>query len=210
MKSTIKIENLTKKYSDKIIFSNISFTFEKKFYHLIGQNGSGKTTLLKMLIGLEKPDIGEIYYNQNLLGANNNIFKEKIFYIPNELTIYPFIRGLEFLTWIGHARRSNNLQIENIIAEFNLLQYVNTPFCDMSFGTKKKFLIASAMVGEPDFIILDEPFNGLDKESDKILTTIINDKLDKVGLIVTSHKESEMLALHSTKIEIANCGLYEQ
>ena len=80
----------------------------------------------------------------------------------------------------------------------------------MSFGTKKKFLLASALVGKPDFIILDEPLNGLDKHSQQVLLTVLKEKSCDSGLIFSTHHDSNIALLDPIRVQISNCKLTDE
>tara|TARA_R110002126_G_scaffold71743_1_gene179655 strand:+ start:8060 stop:8695 length:636 start_codon:yes stop_codon:yes gene_type:complete len=199
---SIQFNEMNKSFENKKIFSDLSYSFYHRNYHLIGKNGSGKSTLLRMIAGLDSPDTGSIFVNNKRLVGGSNLNAKKIFYIPDDLAIYPFLTGKEFLSWIARARTSTPDEINEIIDRLGLNASQNTHIEDMSFGTKKKFLLASALIGQPEFIILDEPFNGLDKDSQYVLLSILKEKSNHSGIILTTHHDSNIDLLEPTKVEI--------
>ncbi|KTC93177.1 MULTISPECIES: ABC transporter ATP-binding protein [Legionella] len=211
MEISITLKKINKSFKDKTIFSDLSYEFYKNNYHLVGKNGVGKSTLLRLLVGLDSPDSGSILLNnQFLMDSNTNQYAKKIFYVPDDLDIYPFLTGLEFLSWITKVRTNNPDEINTLIDKLELKQSQNTSIADMSFGTKKKFLLASALIGQPDFIILDEPFNGLDKHSQQVLLTILEEKAVSSGIIVTTHHDSNLALLNPLKIQILDKKLSQE
>lgn len=210
MEISIHFENVNKSFNHKLIFSDLSYTFYQRNYHLIGKNGVGKSTLLRLIAGLDSPDSGSILINNQYAVGDSNLNAKQIFYIPDDLEIYPFLKGMEFLLWIGRARASNMNEINEVVEKLELKAHQHTYISEMSFGTKKKFLLASALIGNPDFIVLDEPLNGLDKHSQVVLLTLLNEKAISSGIILTTHHDSEIDLLKPVKIQVLKNKLIEE
>lgn len=210
MEISIHFENVGKSFNHKLIFSDLSYTFYQRNYHLMGKNGVGKSTLLRLIAGLDSPDSGSILINNHYSVGDSSHNAKRIFYIPDDLDIYPFLKGIEFLSWIGRARASTLTEINEIIDKLELGAHQNTCISDMSFGTKKKFLLASALIGKPDFIVLDEPLNGLDKHSQFVLLTLLNEKASSSGIIFTTHHDSHINLLKPIKIQVLEKKLIEE
>ncbi|KTD02725.1 MULTISPECIES: ATP-binding cassette domain-containing protein [Fluoribacter] len=209
MNINIQLNHVSKSYESRQLLNNISYQFTKNIYHIIGSNGVGKSTLLRLLIGLELPDSGSVIINGNWEVSSHNLMAKNIYYVPDDLEVYPFLTGREFLNWIAQARAPHGGEIENILECFHLNPHMNTKISNMSFGTKKKFLLATALIGTPDFIILDEPMNGLDQNSQSILLTILEKKSRNSGLILTCHEEDKIAQLHPYKLQLSNQQLTE-
>lgn len=210
MEINIHFRNVDKSFNRKLIFSDLSYTFYRGNYHLIGKNGVGKSTLLRLIVGLDSPDSGSIVINNHYAVGDSNLNAKRIFYIPDDLEIYPFLKGMEFLLWIGRARFSTMNEINNVIEKLELKEHQNTCISELSFGTKKKFLLASALIGNPDFIVLDEPLNGLDKDSQMVLLTLLNEKSKSSGIIFTTHHDAEIDLLKPIKIQVLKNKLIEE
>ena len=205
MEHSIQLININKSFSNKVVFSNLSYNFGQNNYHLIGKNGAGKSTLLRLIVGLDVIDSGSIIIN-----GKNNTNTKQIYYVPDDLEIYPFLTGDEFLSWIAKARFSTSSELNKVIEQLELKIHLNTSIANMSFGTKKKFLLASALIGSPDFIILDEPLNGLDKNSQQVLLTILKEKSCSTGIIFSTHHDANIELLSPIKVQILNNKLIEE
>ena len=202
MASSIQLQSVNKAFGDKVLFENLIFTFQQQAYHIIGKNGTGKSTLLRLLVGLDTPDSGSIILNNHYPVGNNSVHAKKLFYVPDDLAVYPFLTGKELLSWLAKARTNNVDEINQIFEQLELQPHLNTRIADMSFGTKKKFLLSSALIGQPDFIILDEPLNGLDKKSQQTLLILLQEKAIHCGIILTTHHDAHLDLLDPTKIEL--------
>lgn len=210
MEISIQFKDVSKSFNYKLIFSDLSYSFYQHNYHLIGKNGVGKSTLLRLIAGLDSPDAGSILINNHYLVGDSSLNAKRIFYIPDDLAIYPFLTGIEFLSWIGRARTSIPDEINEVIDRLELRTHQNISISDMSFGTKKKFLLASALIGKPDFIVLDEPLNGLDKQSQYVLLTMLKEKASSSGIILTTHHDSNIDLLEPIKIQVLENILVEE
>ena len=174
----IKIESLSKSYGSNQVLSNINLTFEKgKVYGIVGENGSGKTTLFKCITGIEKYD--------GIILSDLQPLKDNIGYLQTEPFYFSKITGREYLQLLCSARskKIENLDNKNIF-ELPLDQYAST----YSTGMKKKLALTAILLQENQFYIFDEPFNGVDIQSNIIILDILRE-LKEIGktLIISSH-----------------------
>lgn len=174
----IHIKKLSKYYGKKQVLKNIDVSFEKgQVYGIVGENGSGKTTLFRCISGLEKYD-GQIT-------SDFEILKNHLGFLMTEPFFFSKITGTEYMRLLVNAR---NRKLDNIaqnnIFNLPLSQYAST----YSTGMKKKLALTAILLQGNDCIILDEPFNGVDIQSNLIITEIIH-KLKALGktMIVSSH-----------------------
>jgi ABC-2 type transport system ATP-binding protein len=210
MAVSIQLQKVNKAFSDKVLFENVSYTFQQQAYHIIGKNGTGKSTLLRLLVGLDTPDEGSIILNNHYSVTDNSIYAKNLFYVPDDLAIYPFLTGEAFLSWISKARTYHLDEMKQIIERFALQSHLDTRISDMSFGTKKKFLLSTALMGQPDFIILDEPLNGLDKNAQQTLLALLKEKSSHCGIILTTHHDLHLDLLNPIKIEVVEHHLVDK
>ena len=174
----IQIENLSKSYGTKQILSNINVTFEAgKIYGIIGENGAGKTTLFKCITGIEK--------HTGIITANLQPLKNHLGYLPTEPFYFSKITGQEYIQLLCNARKkeTGNLDDKNIFG-LPLNQYA----ANYSTGMKKKLALTAILLQENQYFIFDEPFNGVDIQSNIIIVDILN-QLKKLGktIIISSH-----------------------
>lgn len=210
MASCIQLQKVNKAFADTVLFTNLSYTFQQQAYHLIGKNGTGKSTLLRLLVGLDTPNSASIIVNNHYCVSETNVIAKNLFYVPDDLAVYPFLTGKKLLSWLAKARTKNISEVHQVIDRLELHAHVNTRISDMSFGTKKKFLLSSALIGQPDFIILDEPLNGLEKKSQDMLLTLLHEKATHCGIILTTHHDAHLDRLNPRKIEVIAHHLVEK
>ena len=174
----IKINGLSKSYGKKEVLKNISMEFlNGKAYGIVGENGAGKTTLFRCIAGLES-------YNGEII-SDITPLKNHLGLLLTDPFIFSKITGKEYIRLLCNARSKTNLEIDSKnIFDLPLNQYAST----YSTGMKKKLAITAILLQENEYFILDEPFNGVDIQSNIILTEIILKlkELNKVVLI-SSH-----------------------
>ena len=174
----IRIKQLQKSYGSKQVLHSINLTFEKgKVYGVVGENGAGKTTLFKCLAQLEK-------HNGNIV-SDLKPLKNNLAYLPTTPYIPERITGLEYLQLLCSAREKN-------IGDFETQNIFNLPLKEYaskySTGMKKKLALTGVLLQKNDVYILDEPFNGVDIQSNILITEIIK-KLKALSktIIISSH-----------------------
>ncbi|MEY4261020.1 MAG: hypothetical protein RL656_1993 [Bacteroidota bacterium] len=174
----IKIKELSKLFGNKEVLKNLSMEFSKgNVYGIVGENGAGKTTLFRCIAGLESYR-GEIMSDVMPLKNNLGLLLTEPFF-------FTMMTGREYIRLLCNARGKTNVDIDNKnIFDLPLDQYAST----YSTGMKKKLAITAILLQENEYFILDEPFNGVDIQSNIILTEIILKlkELNKI-VIISSH-----------------------
>jgi ABC-2 type transport system ATP-binding protein len=174
----MKIKGLSKSYNNNEVLKEINMEFSRgKAYGIVGENGAGKTTLFKCIAGLESCT-GEILSELQPLKNHLGLLLTDPFFFTK-------ITGKEYIRLLCNARGKKNINIDQKnIFDLPLNQYAST----YSTGMKKKLAITAILLQENEYFILDEPFNGVDIQSNMILTEIILKlkELDKI-IIVSSH-----------------------
>lgn len=174
----IKVEKLSKFYGKKQVLNTIDIEFKKgKVYGIVGENGAGKTTLFRCISGIEN-------YQGNITSGFNNL-KDHLGLLLTEPFFFSKITGKEYIQLLANARqiKLSNIADKNIF-DLPLNQYAST----YSTGMKKKLALTAILLQDNDIFILDEPFNGVDIQSNLIITEIIKrfKKLEKT-VIISSH-----------------------
>ena len=201
----IKIKNLTKIYDENKILDGISITFEEgKIYGIVGKNGSGKSVLLKTICGFIRPDKGEILFD------NINIDKKQIF--PPETGamfensgFIPNISGLENLKLL--ASINNKISEEDILKsvdKVNLKEEINKKYYKYSLGMSKKLGICQAIMENQKYIILEEPFNGIEDESLKKIKIQLKKIKENKIIIISTHIKEDIEKLCDEVYKISN------
>ena len=201
----ITINNLTKKFKDEIVLNNINMTLESgNIYGIIGQNGSGKSVLLKIICAFYIPSKGEVLID-NINYCNGKNFPKNLRALIEKNAFLPDISGFNNLKLL--AKIENKITDEEInesLKIVNLYEEKDKMFSKYSMGMKQKLGIASALMEDPEIIILDEPFNGIDEESkEKITNELIKIKNNKI-IIITSHIKDEITSLCDHVFEMKN------
>ena len=186
----IVVNNLNKSFKNEMVINNLTYTFTSgNIYGIFGYNGSGKSVFLKILSGLYSPTSGEVLIN------GKNHFKDKTFCddlgaMIEKPAFVDDLTGKENLILLSKIKNIiNEEKIDNVIKIVNLLGQENKKYKKYSMGMKQKLAIAQAIMEDQKIIFLDEPFNGIDKDSiisiKNYLKSIKNDRL----IIMTSHIE---------------------
>jgi len=174
----ISINNLYKSYGSHTILNEINIQFENgKVYGIVGENGAGKTTLFKCIAGLEN--------HEGTVSSDFEILKNKLGFLQTDNFFFPKITGEEYLQLLCNARKvkTPNFEEKNIF-ELPLNQYA----ISYSTGMKKKLALTGILLQNNEVFILDEPFNGVDIQSNILITEIIQKlkSLNKI-VIISSH-----------------------
>jgi ABC-2 type transport system ATP-binding protein len=174
----INIEQLSKSYGSQQILTNINLQFQQgKVYGIVGENGAGKTTLFKCISGIEN--------YSGTINASLHPLKNHIGYLPTEPFYFSKITGKEYLQLLCNARGKdlNDVNNKNIF-DLPLQQYAAT----YSTGMKKKLALTGILLQQNQYYILDEPFNGVDIQSNIIINEILKE-LQQLGktIIISSH-----------------------
>lgn len=178
------IENLSFSFGDKEIFSEVNMSIPRgEVIGIVGKNGVGKTTFFRTLKGIYKPSSGTISLD------GESISKDQIGLLPTDPFFYPYMKGGEYLELVLGKKNSFSSLAE--LFELPLQELVQ----NYSTGMKKKLAFAGIMGQQKNILILDEPFNGVDMQSNIILRRIIKSDLESKVTIISSHVLESMLDL---------------
>ena len=198
MKNTvIDVKNVTKKYREYTVVNNVSLTVERgNIVGLIGRNGSGKTVLMKMICGLVAPTSGEISVNNSIVGKDidipNNI--GVIIETPGFLPNFSAYNNLMQLAKIN--RKIGKTEVYNAIKKVGLNPDEKKHVGKFSLGMRQRLGLAQAIMEDPDLLILDEPMNGLDKESvSEIREHLMELRKSGKTILLTSHSAEDINVL---------------
>jgi Cu-processing system ATP-binding protein len=190
----IRIEHICKRFKKLQVLDNISASFVKgQVVSLIGPNGSGKTTLIKSILGMVRPDTGNIFFNDVVISSDFE-YRKNIGYMP-QIGRYPdHMKVGQLFKMLKHIRGKEDSDLDqDLIDKFNLRAIYNKPMRTLSGGTRQKVSACLAFLFNPDVLILDEPTAGLDPLSSEILKEkIIFEKNKGKLILITSHILSDL------------------
>ena len=174
----ILVENLVKRYFEKVVLDGISFKVEDgEIYGFLGPNGSGKSTTLKILAGVLKPTLGRVEIEGIDVVSNPIEVKKIIGYVPETPTLYESLTPAELFSFIGGIRgideRVLKERVNRFVEAFEIEKYMNQFIGTLSFGTKQKISLIASFLHDPKVIIMDESMNGLDPKSARILRELL-------------------------------------
>jgi ABC-2 type transport system ATP-binding protein len=166
----LEIRNLTKYYRNVPVVNDVSFTVRPgEVTGYLGPNGSGKSTTVKIITALLEPSGGKVFLDGKDIRSDLMAFKRRLGYVPEEAILYSYMTGLEYLQLMGCLRGMPVPDVDRkaneLLELLSLSAYRHAPISAYSKGMKQRVLIASALLHDPDLLILDEPLSGIDVTS---------------------------------------------
>ncbi|WP_342622044.1 ABC transporter ATP-binding protein [Erysipelothrix sp. P66] len=200
----IKIRNVSKRFKKTEIFEDVSLELPKgKIVGLVGENGSGKSVLMKMLCGYSKPNTGAINVYGETLGVNRD-FPRSVGVLINDSHFIKNYTGMENLEYLINIRKQTDKTFLNeLIQIFDMERNIHKRYKAYSLGMKQKLRIIQAFMEQPNLVLLDEPFNALDKRSTMVLIDLMKRYINKDRIIIfTSHEYQHIEHLADTVLTI--------
>ena len=205
----IEAKDLTKRYGDLMAVDGLSIGIKKgEVFGFLGPNGAGKTTSIKMMVGLLKPTSGKVYINGTDV---QKVEKGTIGICPQELMLWEYLTCKESLNLMADMyevpKKVRDLRVKKLLNDLFLVDKADTIVSKLSGGMKRRLNLALAVVHEPEVVVLDEPSEGLDPQSRRVLWNYIRAMRDKEGktVILTTHIMDEADQL-SDRIAIVDHG----
>ena len=189
----LKLEHVTKRFDRLIAVDDVTLTLETgSFLGLVGRNGAGKSTTLKMVTGLIPPTTGRIEVLGYDLSSDPIEVKRRIGAMPEDMALLEMLTGPQYLRFVGRMYGLEDAVIDSRREElFNLLELAPQPrtlIADYSFGMKKKVALSAALLHGPKLVFLDEPFEGIDPVTRRVMKDLLLGLQKKgVSLVLTSH-----------------------
>lgn len=203
----LKVENVSKYFDNKLVVDNISFEInEPGVFGLLGTNGAGKTTTIRMILGIIKKDKGEITWNEKAVDRKNVNFG----YLPEERGIYPkskiFGQLIYFAELKGMKTQEASEEIKYWMERLKIDEYQNMTAEKLSKGNQQKVQFITAILNNPELIVLDEPFSGLDPVNTELLKEVIIELVKKGKYIIMSSHQMTSIEEFCKDVVIINKG----
>ena len=186
----LSLQNITKKYSDKVAVNDVSLSIEKGITGLLGANGAGKTTLMRMVADIIKPDAGSITYDGVPISVLDSEYRNIFGYLPQEFGFYPEFTVIDYLDYMaalkGLTKADSKRKIDSLLEQMTLTDVRRKKIRKLSGGMRRRVGIAQALLNDPEILILDEPTAGLDPgERIKFRQLLSEFSQDRIVLIST-------------------------
>jgi len=213
LNSNLQVNKISKSFGNKQVVRNISLNINRgEIVGLLGPNGAGKTTTFYIIVGLVKPDTGEIYM-ENIDVSTLPIYlrgQKGISYLPQEASIF---RGMNvednlmsIIEIIEKNKDKHQIVLENLLNEFDIQHVRKSKSIVLSGGERRRLEIARTLASNPKYLLLDEPLTGIDPVSIEEIKIIIKKLKDKnIGVLITDHNVRETLKIVD-KVYIVNEG----
>jgi lipopolysaccharide export system ATP-binding protein len=200
---TIRSDRLVKEYGPRRVVDQVSVRVSQgEIVGLLGPNGAGKTTSFYMIVGMIRPDSGSIYINDLEITAKPMYQRARLGlgYLPQESSIFRRLTTEENILAILETRKTSKKvrkeRLEFLLEDFKISHVRKTQAMNLSGGERRRLEIARALASEPDFLLLDEPFAGIDPIAVEDIQSIISKLRDKgMGILITDHSVRETLAI---------------
>ena len=208
----LNIINATKSYDGKKrAIDQLSFQLKPgDLLGFVGHNGAGKTTLLKAIAGIHALNSGEIHLGDISIKDNPLAFKKKIAYIPDHPDLYEALTGRQFIDFVSDVfavpMNERNQKINDLSIQFDMHEFLKNPIHSYSHGMKQKVALIAALTHQPELLILDEPFVGLDPKAAFALKAQFKQLTDRGGMIIFSSHVIEVVEKIANKLVIIRQG----
>ena len=207
----IEIKNVVKKYGDKKALNDISFKIDDgEIFAFIGRNGAGKTTLIKAITGIHDFDEGDILINGKSIKEEPVACKKEMAYVPDNPELYENMRAVDFVNFVCDMYevplKTREKNIRRYAEMFDLTSNMNDTINSFSHGMKQKVALISALAHEPKFLVMDEPFVGLDPKAVADVKSVMHEMVDRGGIVFFSTHILEVAEKLCSKVAIIKKG----
>jgi ABC-2 type transport system ATP-binding protein len=207
----LELRHVTKRFSGIPAVDDVSFCARAgEVTGYLGANGSGKSTTMKIITGLIETTSGEILFEGRAIRDDLIGFKQRMGYVPEELHLYTHLSGAEYLVMVAQLRdlphRRSMERIDGLLRLFALHDDRHVSISAYSKGMRQKVLLSAALMHNPDLLLLDEPFSGLDVGSALVLRGLIQEFAARGKVVLFSSHELETVERISSRVVILHRG----
>ena len=209
--SVLELRNVSKRFSGSLAVDNVSFRARRgEVTGYLGPNGSGKSTTMKIVVGLIDATSGNVTMDGRTMHEDATAWKQRLGYVPEEPHLYGHLSGLEYLVMVGQLRdlpaRSTADRIDGLLRLLALYDDRHAAISAYSKGMRQKVLLAAALLHNPDLLLLDEPFSGLDIGSALMFRSLIQELASRGKVVVLSSHELETVERVCSHVVILHRG----
>ena len=208
---TLELRAISKRFRGIVAVDNVSFLAKAgEITGYLGPNGSGKSTTMKMITGLMETTAGQILFDDRPIRSDLLGFKQRMGYVPEEPYLYSHLSGLEYPIMVGQLRdlpkRPTADRIDGLLRLLSLHSDRHVPMSSYSKGMRQKILLSAALLHNPDLLLLDEPFSGLDISTCLVLRSLIQELAARGKVVLFSSHELETVERVSSHVVILHRG----
>lgn len=177
---TLDVIELSKRYGDLVALDRASFTVRTgELFGFVGSNGAGKTTAMRIILGVLSADSGEVRFGGEPLTSRA---RSRIGYMPEQRGLYPKMKALDHLVYLaelhGFSGEAAQTAAERWLARLELAERRDDEVQKLSLGNQQRVQLAAALVHDPDILVLDEPFSGLDPLAVDVMSAVLKEKAE--------------------------------
>jgi len=207
----LELRNVTKRFAGIAALDGVSFQARRgEVTGYLGANGSGKSTTMKLVTGLINRTSGEIMFEGQPIQSDLTAYKQRMGYVPEEPHLYQHLTGLEYLVMVGQLRglpvKPTAERIDGLLRLFSLGDDRHVPISSYSKGMRQKVLLSAALLHNPDLILLDEPFSGLDVASALMMRSLIQELAARGKVVLFSSHDLEIVERVCSHVVILHRG----
>jgi ABC-2 type transport system ATP-binding protein len=186
----LEIKRICKRFNNIPVVNDLSFSVKKgTIVGLLGPNGAGKTTTLRMILDILKPDEGEIWFDGQSI---NRLIRNQIGYLPEERGLYQKYKVVDILIYFGRLKnltnRKSHVEAVRLLDQFQMIDYLEEPVGHLSKGTQQKLQFLVSLLHNPEILIMDEPFWGLDPLNQELVKQkILSLRREGKAILVSTH-----------------------
>lgn len=207
----IETSGLTKRFGSVQALTDVNLAvMPGEIYGLLGPNGAGKTTAIKTILGLLEPTSGWIKVAGFDPAKNPIEVKSRIGYVAENPIVYDSLSPRDFLEFVASIRKTDKVVTNELVTQlanaFDMAQYFDSPIATLSLGMKQKVALIASLIHQPPVLLLDEPLNGLDAKSSRIVKELVSFHAQKGGAVLFSTHIMEVAEQICTRIGIIHQG----
>jgi ABC-2 type transport system ATP-binding protein len=207
----LELRSVCKRFSGIVAVDDVSFLARAgEITGYLGPNGSGKSTTMKMITGLLESTSGKIFFRGDPIDRDPMAYKQRMGYVPEEPYLYTHLSGLEYLTMVGQLRNLPSKAtadcIDGLLRLFSLYADRHAPISAYSKGMRQKVLLSAALMHNPELLLLDEPFSGLDVGTGLVLRSLIQELAARGKVVLFSSHELETVERVCSHVVILHRG----